>query len=368
MGLETAISAGSSLVGAGASLLGGSNASDAAESANRDAQYNASMDRLALMIGFANAYGDFQGNTQNALASLATGYGDVKNYGDYAQNALSGALAAGNGAWNTAYNAGTGYLGNALDEWDSKYAQVRTDNKPYMDLGYQGVAGYSGLLKDPSSIASDPGYQFQLGEGVNALDRSAASRGLLLSGSQQKAIDKYGQDFASTYLDKVLGRYNTAINQGQTAQARVDNASMATAAGKSGVYNALAKLGTTTASGMSNLASTLGQSSANAYINTGNQLNQNTTSQSSDYNTLSNLIQQLWSNTANNLVSVDSGSSQSSASTASAEASSENNAISGLVNSLNGGVKNYLTASGYGTGGSNYDFSYKPNSWSSFGI
>lgn len=144
MGVTEAVSAGSSLVGAGASLLGGSNASDAAESANRDAQYNASMDRLALMIGFANAYGDFQDNTQNALASLATGYGDVLNYGDYAQNALSNAsstISGLNGVWDNAYNTGIGYYNDALGTWDNALSSIYNNNASYLALGEQGAAG-----------------------------------------------------------------------------------------------------------------------------------------------------------------------------------------------------------------------------------
>jgi|GEM_PF-7004550 len=341
MGVETAISAGSSLVGAGASLLGGSNASEAAESANQDAQYNAQMDRLALMIGFSNAYNDTQQNTQNALSSLATGYGDVKNYGDYAQNALSG---IGNN-YDWAYGQGASALGAGLSEWDNKYNQVRSDEANYMALGEQGLAGYSGLLRDPNTITSDPGYQFQLNQGVQALDRSAAAKGLVLSGAQQKAVDQYGQDYASTSLDKILSRYKTAIDVGQTATTQVNNAGMTTAAGKASLYNSLANLAMNTAAGKSSGA----LASANAYLNTGSGLNSNTTSQANNWNNLSSLINSLWNNTANNLVNVDSGSSQSSASTASAEASAENNALSGVANSLNNGVKNYLTASGYGT-------------------
>lgn len=342
MGIETAISAGASLAGAGASLIGGSNSSDAAESANADAQYNASQDRLALMIGFANAYNDFQGNTQNALASLQEGKGYATDYGAAAQNALSGLY----GNWDQAYSQGSSALNNALAEWDSKYNQVRSDEAGYMALGQQGLAGYSGLLKDPSSVSSDPGYQFQLGQGVQALDRSAASKGLVLSGAQQKAVDQYGQDFASTYLDKILARYSNAINVGQTATTQVNNAGMTTAAGKGNAYNALAQLATATAAGKSNI----GQASANAYLNTGNTLSGLSKSSAGEYDSLSQLINSLWGNTANNLVKVDSGSSESSSSTASSEASSENSALSGVVNSLNGGVKNYLTASGYGTG------------------
>lgn len=335
------ISGASSLIGAGASLLGGSNGSAAAESANKDAQYNASMDRLALMIGFANAYNDFQGNTQNALAQLNEGKNFAYDYGNLAQGVLSGL----NDTWDRAYGQGSNALNNALAEWDSKYNQVRADESPYMALGQQGVAGYSGLLTDPSSITSNPGYQFQLSQGLQGLDRSAASKGLLLSGAQQQAVNNYAQDYASTSYDKALSRYLNAANLGQTATTQVNNAGMTTAAGKGNAYNALAQLAASTAAGKSSV----GQASANAYMNTGSTLAGLSRSGAGEYDNLSSLIQQLWSNTANNLVKTDSGSSEASASTASAEASSENNALSGVANSLNSGVKNYLTASGYGT-------------------
>lgn len=344
MSVGTVLSAGSSLAGAGASLLGGSNASDAAESAQEDTSQTTAMDKLALMIGFNNAYKDTGTNTTNALAALAQGANAISGYGQSAQNALSSA----NGYWDNAYDQGSGDLNNALAMWDKTYNQIRSDESNYMALGQQGLAGYSGLLTNPSSVTSDPGYQFGLNQGVNALDRSAASKGLLLSGSQQKALDQYGQDYGQTYLDKILSRYDNAIDVGQTATTQVNNAGLTSAQGKSSIYNSLANLAATTASGKSGLS----QASANAYLNTGTALNTNATSQSSDYNTLSTLINSLWNNTASNLVNLDTSQNQTDASTASAEASSENNALSGLVNSLNGGVKNYLTSSGYGTSGS----------------
>lgn len=52
----------------------------------------------------------------------------------------------------------------------------------------------------------DPSYDFRMQEGVNALDRSAASRGRLLSGAQDKAITSFGQNMASQEYGNAFNR------------------------------------------------------------------------------------------------------------------------------------------------------------------
>jgi len=87
----------------------------------------------------------------------------------------------------------------------------------------------------------DPGYQFRMDEGTKAIENSAAARGGLLSGATLKAINKYGQDFASNEYGNAYNRFNndlsTRFNRlaslsgfGQTAANTIDNAGMNTAA------------------------------------------------------------------------------------------------------------------------------------------
>jgi hypothetical protein len=68
---------------------------------------------------------------------------------------------------------------------------------------------------DVSKVAQDPGYQFALEEGQKALERSAAARGTLLSGATAKALQRYGNDYATTKTNDVYNRdlttYNTNI-------------------------------------------------------------------------------------------------------------------------------------------------------------
>lgn len=56
----------------------------------------------------------------------------------------------------------------------------------------------------------DPGYAFRMSEGIKALDRSAASRGGLMSGAQLKGINQYGQDLASQEYQNAYNRFQTS--------------------------------------------------------------------------------------------------------------------------------------------------------------
>lgn len=53
----------------------------------------------------------------------------------------------------------------------------------------------------------DPGYAFRLGEGVKALDRSAAARGGLLGGNQLRGVTQFGQDYGSQEYQNAFNRF-----------------------------------------------------------------------------------------------------------------------------------------------------------------
>lgn len=68
-----------------------------------------------------------------------------------------------------------------------------------------------------SRFVASPDYQFRLSEGTKALDRSAAARGLLLSGAQAKALTDYGQNMASTEYGNYFNRMASLAGVGQSA-------------------------------------------------------------------------------------------------------------------------------------------------------
>lgn len=53
---------------------------------------------------------------------------------------------------------------------------------------------------------NEPGYQFRLSSGNQALESSAAARGVLRTGGTLKDLVEYGQNFAAQEYDKVFNR------------------------------------------------------------------------------------------------------------------------------------------------------------------
>jgi hypothetical protein len=79
------------------------------------------------------------------------------------------------------------------------------------DTGAADFGKYASAEYTPAMFAQgqDPGYQFRLSEGMKALDRQAAARGGLISGSALKAATRYGQDMGSQEYMNAFNRYQT---------------------------------------------------------------------------------------------------------------------------------------------------------------
>lgn len=89
---------------------------------------------------------------------------------------------------------------------------LTAQNKILELLGIGGdatAAGYGSLAKPfgMDQFNADPGYAFRQSEGMKALERSAAARGNLLSGSTMKGIQRFGQDLASQEYQNAFNRY-----------------------------------------------------------------------------------------------------------------------------------------------------------------
>jgi hypothetical protein len=80
-----------------------------------------------------------------------------------------------------------------------------------------------------NTLQNLPGYQFQMNQGVQALDRSAASKGLLNSGAQEKALTAYGQGLGSSYLGNYVQGLNGIAQMGQASAGQQAVAGMNTA-------------------------------------------------------------------------------------------------------------------------------------------
>ena len=60
-----------------------------------------------------------------------------------------------------------------------------------------------------NKFTADPGYAFRVSEGMKALDRTAAARGGLISGSALRGATRYGQEMGSQEYQNAFNRYQT---------------------------------------------------------------------------------------------------------------------------------------------------------------
>lgn len=114
-----------------------------------------------------------------------------------------------------------------------------------------------------SDFEKEPGYEFRLSEGLKALDRSAAARGGLQSGSALKAAGRFGQDYASN-------EYQNAYNRYQANQSNLYNRLAGLSGTGQTATNALTTAGTQAAGNMGNYAMTGGANVAGAQLAAGN--------------------------------------------------------------------------------------------------
>jgi hypothetical protein len=69
--------------------------------------------------------------------------------------------------------------------------------------------GYGSMTKQfgMDQFQQDPGYAFRQSESLKAMERSAAARGNLLSGSTLKGVQRFSQDLASQEYQNAFNRY-----------------------------------------------------------------------------------------------------------------------------------------------------------------
>jgi hypothetical protein len=213
-----------------------------------------------------------------------------------------GAIGSGlinKNAANKAQEAQERALTNARGDITQTYGEGRGYQQPYYDIGTQGLRNLSGMLgrgefngpaynyqmgqapNEQFNFEADPGYQWRLQQGANAINSGAAAAGNRLSGATMKALQRYGQNFAANEYQNAYNRYNTNRNfaQGQyeygtstgmqNAMNRY-NAGNQQAQQRYNMYNTLANYGQAAGNNLSNLTTGYGQNLADLSIQRGN--------------------------------------------------------------------------------------------------
>ena len=139
--------------------------------------------------------------------------------------------------------------------------QQRADFEPWREAGERSLVaieqGIQSGAFEPGNInlEDDPGYRVRMQEGVDALDASAASRGRLLSGAQNKALTQFGQEQGSK-------EYANAYARDANEKARKFN-----------ILSGLSQGGQSSAAGQAQASSGLAQTSGNIMSSTGRAQN-----------------------------------------------------------------------------------------------
>lgn len=159
---------------------------------------------------------------------------------------------------------------SATDTTLKMYEQTRADLQPYAQTGGAGLDSIAAMYGMPSranpaggqafsdssleAFRRSPDYQVALKEGIRARDLSAASKGNLLSGGQEKRIAEYGSELASLKFGEYMDRLFKLSGMGQNAAA--GQGAAAQSAGSS----------------LSQLALGTGEAQASGYVGAGNAI------------------------------------------------------------------------------------------------
>jgi len=199
--------------------------------------------------------------------SLQTGINGINSAVSGAQTGVNTAVGNANDLLGSAYNTSTGAL-------TTGYGAQTQALSPYMQAGAQGVTSLANAFAPggsltqqfnytPSDLQNDPGYQFQLQQGQQAINRNASAKGQNLGGGTLAALSQFNQGLAGTTYNnayqRALGTFQTNRNnqfQGLSTLAGVGQQAVGQFGQETGQY----------AQGIGNAANTFAQGAGNNLI------------------------------------------------------------------------------------------------------
>ena len=130
-----------------------------------------------------------------------------------AATVISGAMS--NSSAKKAASAQVAGMQQGADTINGYYNDAKGMLDPYMQTGLAGNAGLMKLMQNPNSIKDSEAYKWRFSQGMQGLDNSAASRGMLFSGAQTKDAINYGQGQASQEYGNEWNRLMGVTQMGQ---------------------------------------------------------------------------------------------------------------------------------------------------------
>lgn len=213
--------------------------------------------------GFAQGVGSALGSVSSALkGTFGNPATEINWTGGAPGQTLGREMVGGSGLLGAASRSGLGSLatgsggsgvglGSLVRTGASLYSGMQEDDalkkaqraqldamQPYQQIGLNAQQQLSGNLSEgfnPDDLQNDPGYQFRLNQGMDALNSQLAAQGMGQSGMALKAAQEYGQGFAGNEFGNAYNRWlqqNQQLGglgaQGMSAAGDVGNVNAAT--------------------------------------------------------------------------------------------------------------------------------------------
>lgn len=204
-------------------------------------------------------------------------------------DAMRAAAGQAAGATIKAANIGADASKYATDKQWQMYEQARADQLPWIKAGKRALGTLEQKINaGPGEFTESPGYQFRLDQGNKNILSNSAATGNLASGRTLKALQEYGQDYASYEYDKFLNQYYQSLsplqslagvgmsaatslgNQGISTGAGMAQTTMAGAGMQAGAYNNLAGIYGNLGNSLASNYMAQGRVIGNNYMNQGN--------------------------------------------------------------------------------------------------
>lgn len=293
----------------------------------------------AAILGGTLAGALISGRTSNAAAKsqsqAATEAAELQYYGSLeSAAAIKDAAAMGAEATIVAAEMGAEATRYAADQSTQTqlemYAQATESNAPYTAAGRDALATLQQMMADgPGEFTEDPGYQFRLEQGNQNILSNAAATGNLASGRTMKALQEFGQDYASHEYQNFINRYYQSLQP----------------------YQFLTSVGQSAAALQGNNAMAAGANIGNTQMQMGTNL-------ASIYNAQGANLAGIYNNMGTNLANVYQGQANSAADTAmtlgNISAANSINQANAWTGAINNGLMAYGMFGGAGVGSGGY--------------
>jgi hypothetical protein len=160
-----------------------------------------------------------------ADAAAATGVTTATTAG---QAGIQSGITSADQAITSGTAAATQDISQAGTAQQGVYSSETAGLNPYQTAGTQGLGALqatAGTFQAPTAAqaAATPGYQFQLAQGEQAINNSAAARGMLQSGGTAKGLDQFATGLASTNYQNAYNNSLASFNANQASNTTLAN-------------------------------------------------------------------------------------------------------------------------------------------------